>query len=76
MAKALARLPYEFGTSIGEVEAMRTALEERHPEGVFELPHPATHGPLSDAQLPCGTSEAQVVGNAQRPADRYGVNRG
>jgi hypothetical protein len=45
MAKALTHLLYELGTCIGDVEAMRTALEKLYPKGVFELPHPTAHTP-------------------------------
>jgi hypothetical protein len=43
-------------------------------EGVFELPQPPTYRGVSNPKLFCRSSETEVVGNDEGPANRYRVN--
>src|SRR6202521_2772465 len=76
VAKPLSNILNESETSGGDLQTTRAALEERYPKRVLERAHTAAHRSLPNPQLPCRTPEAQVVGNAQCPADRYRVNPG
>jgi hypothetical protein len=76
ISKRLARVLHESRSCVRDLEAAMTPLEQRYAQGILECAHTTGHRCLPNPQLSCRTPEAQVVSNAQCPADRYRVNRG
>jgi hypothetical protein len=74
--KCLASVLDESRSCVRDRQATMAPLEQRYPEGILERDNAATHRGLPNPQLSRSTPEAQVVSDAQRPADRYRVNRG
>src|ERR1700674_1648742 len=71
ISKRLARVLHESRSCVRDLEAAMTPLEQRYAKSILKRAHTAAHRSLPHPQLPCRTPEAQVVGNAQCPADRY-----